>query len=65
MIRCPIIGMAVPTGLSTETVVFDTIDPKLEMPLRCPACLKIHKWKPKDAWIDNPNAPAVKREADD
>jgi hypothetical protein len=25
-------------------------DADLEIPLRCPACLKIHKWKPRDAW---------------
>jgi hypothetical protein len=52
MIRCPIVGRAIPTGLTTEMVRFDTIDSNLEIPLRCPACLKVHKWKPRDAWID-------------
>jgi hypothetical protein len=52
MIRCPIVGGVVPTGLTTETIMFDSIDVNLEMPLRCPACMKVHKWKPRDAWID-------------
>jgi hypothetical protein len=55
MIRCPSVGGAVPTGLTTEMVLFETIDADLEIPLRCPACLKIHKWRPKDAWIDKAN----------
>ena len=52
MIRCPISGRVVSTGLTTEMIVFDSINPDLEMPLRCPACLKMHNWRPKDAWID-------------
>jgi hypothetical protein len=52
MIRCPITGRAVPTGLTTEMILFDSIDADLEMPLQCPACLKVHKWKPRDAWAD-------------
>ena len=52
MIRCPIMGRAVPTGLTTEMIVFDSIEADLEIPLNCPACLKTHKWKPREAWID-------------
>ena len=52
MIRCPIKGRAVPTGLTTEMVLFDLIPADLEMPLRCLACLKVHTWKAKDAWVD-------------
>jgi hypothetical protein len=51
MIRCPILGKAVPTGLSTETIMVDSLD-DLPIPMRSPACLKIHKWQRKDAWID-------------
>ena len=32
MIRCPIFGRAVPTGLATEMIVFDSIEADLEMP---------------------------------
>ena len=56
MIRCPIVGRAVPTGLTTEMIVFDSIDANLEIPLNCPACLKIHKWQPREAWIDKADA---------
>jgi hypothetical protein len=52
MIRCPITGRAVSTGLTTKTILFDSIDADLEIPLRCPACLKMHNWRPRDAWID-------------
>ena len=52
MIRCPIFDRAVPTGLTTEMIVFDSIEADLEIPLNCPACLKTHKWKPREAWID-------------
>jgi hypothetical protein len=56
MIRCPIVGSAVPTGLTTEMILFKTIDADLDIPLRCLACLRIHKWRPRDAWIDKADA---------
>ena len=37
VIRCPVTGDAVPTGLNTDTIVFSTL-PNVEMPLRCPHC---------------------------
>ena len=52
MIRCPITGKTVPTGLTTQMVVFDSIASDLEMPRRCPACLKMHNWMPKEAWVE-------------
>lgn len=52
LIRCPIFGISVSTGLTTEMIVFDSIEADLKMPMRCPACLKMHNWMPKDAWID-------------
>ena len=51
MIRCPIFGSAVPTGLTTEKIKFDSLS-DITIPFRCPACLRIHKWEQKDAWID-------------
>jgi hypothetical protein len=52
LIRCPVFGKPVRTGLSTEAIVFDSLD-DLSIPLRCPACKKVHKWQRKDAWIAN------------
>jgi hypothetical protein len=49
-INCPTTGIPVPTGLTTSSVVFHSL-PAVAVPLRCPACGKIHKWKPQDAWI--------------
>jgi len=54
MIRCPFTGKAVPTGLSTETVLFDSLG-DVSVPMRCPACLKMHRWKKKDAWVEKGN----------
>jgi hypothetical protein len=51
MIRCPIVGVDVPTGLSTETIKFDSLS-NVTIPLRCPACRKLHKWEQKDAWVE-------------
>jgi len=50
VLRCPDLGAIISTGLSTETIIFETL-PDIAIPLRCPACKKIHQWKPKDAWV--------------
>ena len=39
MIRCPKLRTVVPTGLTTETVKFESI-PNIAIPFRCPACQK-------------------------
>jgi hypothetical protein len=52
MINCPILKVAVPTGLTTEAILFQSLPTELEIPLRCPACKKLHKWKPRHAWIE-------------
>jgi hypothetical protein len=52
VIRCPITGKEVPTGLTTAMIIFETIEDGIEIPFRCPACLKLHKWQRKDAWVD-------------
>ena len=56
MIRCPIVGHNVSTGLTTETILFDSIPADLQILLRCPVCLKTHNWRPKDAWVDKGNS---------
>jgi hypothetical protein len=50
MIRCPVFDRAVSTGLTTDAIQLDSID--IPLTLRCPACLRFHKWKQSDAWIE-------------
>ena len=52
MINCPILKVAVPTGLTTEAILFQSLPTELEIPMRCPVCKKLHKWKPRLAWIE-------------
>ncbi|HLH93502.1 MAG TPA: hypothetical protein VKW08_00140 [Xanthobacteraceae bacterium] len=50
LVQCPQTGAPVSTGLKTEWVLLKSL-PCVAVPLRCPACGQIHKWKPDDAWI--------------
>ena len=50
LIQCPRTGSPVATGLKTEWVVLKSL-PCVAVPLHCPACGQMHKWKPADAWI--------------
>ena len=50
LVQCPRTGAPVPTGLKTEWVLLKSL-PSVAVPLRCPACGQMHKWKPDDAWI--------------
>jgi hypothetical protein len=50
MISCPTRQEAVPTGLTTDIIKLNTLDIPLTM--RCPACDRIHRWKQKNAWIE-------------
>ena len=50
MIRCPTADQPVPTGLTTEIIILDTLETTLSM--RCPACRRVHRWRRKDAWIE-------------
>jgi hypothetical protein len=50
LVQCPRTGVPVSTGLKTEWVLLKSL-PCVAVPLRCPACGQIHKWKPDDAWI--------------
>jgi hypothetical protein len=51
MIKCPVLGRPVSTGLSTDTIILKSLS-DFPIPLRCPAFKKLHRWKPKDAWLD-------------
>jgi len=52
MTRCPTLKVPVKTGLTTETIVFESLSPHIEVPFRFPACRKIHRWTQQDAWVD-------------
>ena len=52
MTSCPILKVAVKTGLTTETVVFESLSSSIEVPFRCPACREVHWWTQNDAWVD-------------
>ena len=49
MIECPIFRKAVPTGITTNEIILQTLTFKFSM--QCPACRKIHKWSRENAWI--------------
>ena len=51
MIRCPVLREPVETGLKTEAIRFESLN-DVAIPLRCPACLKMHRWRRKDAWVE-------------
>jgi hypothetical protein len=56
LVQCPRTGAPVPTGLKTEWVLLKSL-PCVAVPLRCPACGQMHKWKPDDAWIGSARQP--------
>jgi hypothetical protein len=47
--KCPATKRVVPTGLTTEKVKLNSLS-GISFKLRCPACLRIHTWRSKDAW---------------
>ena len=56
LVQCPRTGAPVPTGLKTEWVFLKSL-PCVAVPLRCPSCGQVHKWKPDDAWIGSARPP--------
>jgi hypothetical protein len=55
MTNCPFLKVPVKTGLTTETIVFESLSPSIEVPFRCPACREVHRWTRMDAWVDKRN----------
>ena len=51
MIKCPVFGRAVPTGITTDMIILETLT--FELSTHCPACRRAHKWKRRDAWVDD------------
>ena len=52
MTSCPFLKLPVKTGLTTETIVFESLSSWIEVPFRCPACREVHRWTRIDAWVD-------------
>ena len=52
MTNCPTLKVSVKTGLTTETIVFESLSSSIEVPFRCPACREVHWWTQKDVWVD-------------
>jgi hypothetical protein len=52
MTSCPILKVPVKTGLTTETIVFESLSSWIEVPFRCSACREVHWWTQKDVWVD-------------
>ena len=50
MIKCPVSGRAVSTGIETESAVFRKL-PKVSSRMHCPACGKNHVWSVSSAWL--------------
>jgi len=55
MTNCPLLKVAVKTGLTTETIVCESLSPSIEVPFRCPACRDVHRWTCMEAWVDKRN----------
>ena len=52
MTSCPTLKVPVKTGLTTETIVFESLSSWIEVPFRSPACREVHWWTQKDVWVD-------------
>ena len=50
VVRCPITGNEIATGIETETVVLEAL-PKVETAVHCPACGEKHFWTIEHAYI--------------
>jgi len=64
MIRCPVHAVIISTGLSTDTVQFDSL-PDCAIPLHCSACQKTHHWRPRNAWVFGPPGKSPARNGND
>ncbi len=50
MIRCPVTGQPVTTGIETERAVLRRL-PKVAARMHCPACGQEHIWNVSAAWL--------------
>jgi hypothetical protein len=57
MIKCPITGKYVPTGISLDRATFESIEMSHNSST-CPACGGVHQWDKKDVhWIEPLESP--------
>jgi hypothetical protein len=50
MIMCPVKKRPIPTGLTTNSVIFESL-PDINVPIRCPSCGRQHVWsRGKPGW---------------
>jgi hypothetical protein len=50
MTMCPVTGRSIPTGLTTNSVIFESL-PEINLPIRCPRCGRQHVWSKSKAWV--------------
>ena len=55
MIRCPVTGKAIPTGMRAEPSAFSRT-PVFIARAQCPHCRTEHEWFAKDAWVQDGRA---------
>lgn len=56
MIRCPVTGRAVPTGLTADPATWDIRAIGLNR-VSCPDCKQVHAWSKKEASLERLSAP--------
>lgn len=55
VIKCPVTGEIVATGMTMEPDEFETADPGMNT-FQCPACDEVHTWNRRDASLrDSPD----------
>ena len=52
MIKCPVTGHAVSTGIDVEVDTFVQL-PNVSSEINCPVCGSQHIWQKSDAWLTN------------
>ena len=57
MIKCPVTGQHIKTGIITDNHSFDNL-PQVGSSIKCPHCGGAHSWKAADAWLGD-NAPPL------
>jgi hypothetical protein len=50
MVRCPITGNEIATGIETETSILEAL-PKVETAVHCPECGEKHFWTIEHAYV--------------
>jgi len=62
MVKCPLTGRAIPTGIETDHESFQRCTVFFAR-TRCPICHTDHSWFAREAWVREPGARAERRKA--